>query len=156
MKTVLSLCDGRYEITSDGHVFSNKNGKKIELVGKVSKTGYRTVLLYINKKRIYKNVHRLIGENFISNPLNKREINHIDGNKLNNSADNLEWVSTRENQIHARNSGLCKSNKIDMNIASKIRELYMTEKYSHRELAKMFGIKKTNVGYIIANKRWTV
>ena len=50
-----------------------------------------------NKK---KKVHRLMAEVFIPNPLNKKEVNHKDGNPKNNLADNLEWVTHFENQTH--------------------------------------------------------
>lgn len=46
-------------------------------------------------------IHRLVAKCFIPNPDNKREVNHKDGNKHNNHVNNLEWVTTSENRIHA-------------------------------------------------------
>jgi hypothetical protein len=149
---VLSLFDGKYKVTEDGKILSTVGNEK-ELKGKVTKEGYRMVVFNVDKKKIYKNVHRLVAEAFIPNSLNLPEVNHIDGNKLNNHVDNLEWVTSKENQIHARDV-LGANCKINMETANKIRELYSTGDYSHRELAKMFNIGKTQIGSIVNNKRW--
>jgi len=51
-------------------------------------------------------LHRIIAQTFIENPENKEQVNHIDGNKLNNAVSNLEWVTNQENQIHKFQTGL--------------------------------------------------
>ena len=66
--------------------------------------GYARVRI---KGKRYK-IHRLVAETFIPNPEDKREVNHKDGNKLNNRADNLEWATRSENQKHAYAIGLQK------------------------------------------------
>lgn len=53
-------------------------------------------------------IHRLVAETFILNPLGKPCVNHIDGNKLNNNVNNLEWVTISENTMHAYKNGLLK------------------------------------------------
>lgn len=149
---VLSLFDGKYEVTEDGLVYSNVGTRKA-LIGKTTKEGYRMVVLTVNNKKIYKNVHRLVAENFLPNPENKPEINHKDGDKLNNKVSNLEWCTSSENQEHARDMGLQKY-KINMEIAEEIRELYSTGNWTQATLGLKFGLKKTNIGYIINNQRW--
>jgi hypothetical protein len=151
---VLSLFDGKYEVTSSGKVFSNV-GKRKELKGKVSKSGYRMMVLTVNGKKIYPNLHRLVAESFIPNPKNYPEVNHKDGNKLNNNVNNLEWCTPSQNQIHSRDNDL-QNTKINMEIANEIRELYSTGSYTYRSLAKKYDIGKTEIGYIIKNKRWCI
>lgn len=70
-------------------------------------TGYER--LYINGKRY--RIHRFVAELFVPNPEHKLEVNHKDGNKLNNRADNLEWTTRSENQKHAYKIGLQKPSK---------------------------------------------
>lgn len=149
-----SICGGAYEVCEDGKIYSNKRKQRHELVGKVCNAGYRMVVLTLNRQKHYVNVHRLIAKVFVSNPMNLPEVNHIDGDKLNNKVSNLEWVSTRQNQLHAVRMGRSRQIKINMATAEKIRTLYATGCYTQRELAKMFDIGKTNIGYIINGKRW--
>jgi hypothetical protein len=54
----------------------------------------------------YFSIHRLVAQAFIPNLLNKEDVNHIDGNKLNNSVNNLEWVTRKENIQHSWKMGL--------------------------------------------------
>lgn len=150
---VLSLFDGKYEISDCGRVFSNV-GKRKELKGKVGKAGYRFVVLTYKHKKYYPNVHRLVAKAFVSNPNNFPEVNHKDGNKLNNHHLNLEWCTTQDNQIHARDTNLC-TYSMNMEKANELRELYK-QGCTVKELCDIFGIKKTQVGYIINNKRWRI
>jgi len=82
--------------------FKNEDGT-IKISNFNKNTGYLTFSWYckFNKKRITKEVHRLVAETFINNPNNYRCVDHIDGNKLNNRVDNLRWVS---NSINVMNS----------------------------------------------------
>lgn len=109
--------EGYYQISNLGRVKSldreiiNVNGKIFLRKGKVKaqmidKGGCKRVNLY--KDGILKccPVHRLVAKTFIPNPENKPEVNHIDGNKQNNSVYNLEWCTRSENQQHAWNIGL--------------------------------------------------
>lgn len=67
---------------------------------------YITVDLSKNGNFVAKALHRLVAETFIPNPDNKKQVNHIDGNKQNNRVDNLEWTTASENNKHAWNTGL--------------------------------------------------
>lgn len=94
-----------YTISSDG-ILKGKTGREKAL--RKRKDGYLEVHLYRDGIRSHKRVHRLVAEAFIPNPDNKPEVNHKDGNKCNNSVDNLEWVNKSENMTHAYQTGLVK------------------------------------------------
>lgn len=105
--------EGLYQVSNLGRVksFYGKNGKLIGgaklLSGKADKNGYREVRLCKKGVVSYKRVHRLVAEHFVHGD-NSLQINHIDGDKNNNSFDNLEWVTPKENSIHAHDTGLHK------------------------------------------------
>lgn len=81
--------------------------------------GYWCVNLYLHSKVYKKQVHRLIAEYFIPNPDNLLEINHIDGNPLNNSIKNLEWCTHQYNIQHAWNNGLFKNRYSNASVKRK-------------------------------------
>lgn len=83
-----------YYAREDGRI-ENKLGNIIS--SWIDNVGYHQIVLYKNKKRCYLRVHRLIAKALIPNPENKAQVDHVDGNKLNNHVDNLRWVSNREN-----------------------------------------------------------
>lgn len=99
-----------YNILPNGDVL-NKKGKTLAFT--VNKqTGYKAVSLCKNNKGSTKTIHRLVAEAYIPNPNNLPEVNHIDGNKLNNHVSNLEWVTPSENRQHAYDTGLKKAEKL--------------------------------------------
>lgn len=85
-----------YTVTSNGEVY-NKQGRKLK--GEITANGYHRVTLSLNGKSTRFLTHRLVAKLFLSNP--KEVVNHKDGNKLNNSIDNLEWTTQKENIAHA-------------------------------------------------------
>ena len=90
-----------YSVSEFGDIRNNETSKI--LAWRSSKKGYVQVVLCWHGEHKYKYVHRLVAEAFIPNSLNKPEVNHIDGNKKNNSVNNLEWVTSSENKNHLYN-----------------------------------------------------
>lgn len=88
--------EGFYEVSNMGKVRSVYRYRRI-LKPMISNAGYERVDLFKNKHRKQFSVHRLVANAFIDNPSEKPFVNHKDENKLNNSADNLEWVTHVEN-----------------------------------------------------------
>lgn len=103
----------RYQISNYGRVRSLQNNHGTPHI-KIRKTSvrngqYEYAQLWYKDKPITQAVHRLVASAFIPNPNNKPVVNHIDGNKLNNIASNLEWCTHSENHTHAFATGLKKS-----------------------------------------------
>jgi hypothetical protein len=98
--------EGLYKIDKNGNIYSNRI-KRIMKIQK-SNSGYMYIILKKNKKYNGLFIHRLLAINFIDNPLNLEQVNHKDGNKLNNNLDNLEWVTRSENMLHMYQIGLKK------------------------------------------------
>ncbi len=90
----------QYFITSWGNVYHAPTGKR--LIPEQTSKGYLRVHLYNENGRKHFKVHRLVANAFIPNPFNLPQVNHIDGNKENNSITNLEWVTDRENKDAAK------------------------------------------------------
>jgi hypothetical protein len=112
--------EGNYQISSLGRVksliretYNGKgyfNSKEKFLKQRTTTKGYYGYSLTKNNKTIDFLAHRLIAVAFIENPFNKRTVNHKDSVRTNNSIDNLEWASYRENHCH-RVSKMPKSSK---------------------------------------------
>ena len=132
-----------YIITKRGEVINKHNNGK----------GYLRVI--IGKKRYF--VHRLVAQKFIPNPENKLQVNHKDGNKLNNCVDNLEWVTNQENREHAIENGLhlsgskCPYAKLNENdVIYILNHLNLTNK----ELSKIFNVSPSCINDIRKGRSW--
>lgn len=152
-----------YGILSEGRVMRWQPGRRTHK-GKILKpfqdtSGYLLVSLFKNNKRYDRPIHRLVAKEFCL-PINGQEINHIDGNKLNNRADNLEWVSRSDNVKHMFRIGL-RSNrgelnpkaKLTMDEVNKIRRS-LAFGNSYQSLANKFKVSKSCIAFIAQGKSW--
>lgn len=94
-------------------------------------SGYKYVMLQINKKNVNFRLHRLVAMAFVPNPNNYKEINHIDGNKANNCANNLQWCTRAYNCSYSfRVLGLMRKRKP----MSEAQKQYFSQLYKGRKL----------------------
>lgn len=103
-KTIENLNE-EYQISNFGNVRHIKqNGIKI-LKSHKDKSGYLIINIYANNKNHSLKIHRLVANAFVPNPNSKEQVNHIDFNRINNRADNLEWCTLQENIQHSKRHG---------------------------------------------------
>ena len=98
--------EGKYEVSNVGHVKTNGKRPGLLTLTKQPKGYLYAMIEYPDGKKKNCRVHRLVAEYFLPNPDNLPCINHIDGNKLNNHIDNLEWCTYQYNMQHAVRTGL--------------------------------------------------
>lgn len=148
-----------YFVSDCGKVYGKNNQ---ELKQRLNSDGYPCVTL--GNKRIKRSsvrVHRLVCSLFVENIFGKPEVNHIDGNKQNNSKENLEW-STRQEQIHhAFKLGLMSGRKGSKNGRAVLSELdaieirkMKLENIPISKIAEKFGVGWTTVSHVIKNETW--
>lgn len=155
--------EGLYQVSNLGNVKSlpkmSGTSKRKETILKthIEKRGYFVIRLSKNKTNHSFKIHRLIANAFIPNPENKRTINHIDGNKLNNSISNLEWATDSENLQHAYDTGLKPKKPINQYTLGKsfikewesAQQIYKTLGFDYRNIsACCHGKQVTGYGYI--------
>lgn len=118
---------------------------------RVKNNGYAHVKICFEGKYFHRSVHRLVATAFLENKENKKEVNHKDGNKLNNSVENLEWVTSSENQRHAVKTGLFKARSgKDSTYSIKVRQLnkdgvFIKEWDSINQLKKELGYNSVGI-----------
>jgi len=107
-------------------------------------------------------IHRLLASIFIENPLKKEQVNHINGIKTDNRISNLEWVTSKENSIHAFDTGLRGKGeyhpmaKLTQSQVNKIRSLRKSKTLSQAKIGAMFGVCQSTIGRIENHKRYLV
>ena len=149
----------KFEASTDGHLRNVNTGTVYK--EHVNKNGYCQVAVSLGNRKNVKvfKIHKAIAETFIPNPDDKPEVNHKDGNKLNNCVDNLEWMTGAENTRHAYQTGLAKAKAGTDNYCAKlteddvryIREHYIprSSEYGARALGRKFDVNHKRILMII-------
>lgn len=151
-----------YKISEEGVVVSFKRKTPKILKSFLVDGKYKCHRLRSNGKTFSKLTHRLVADTFIKNPSGKPEVNHKDGNPLNNHVNNLEWVTPKENMKHAIKTGLFERkgeshlmSKLTRKEVLEIRRRYKQENVSQVILGKEYGVTGAMISNIINLKSWS-
>lgn len=163
--------EGFYQISNLGRVkrTAAEKGTRIGRIVTPNKggDGYQTVRLSRNGVKKTYSTHRIVAIVWIDNHNNYKQVNHKNGNKLDPRAENLEWCTAKQNMVHARDvlgvtfstgttiRGTDNGNsKLSDDDVVKIRELYETGRFTHRELAEIYGVNSSSITRAINKKSW--
>lgn len=152
-----------FNITDTGILISRRKHKVLSQT--LSKSGYYNHMTRVggrNGKCVLLRIHRCVAEAFILNTHCKPFVNHMDGVKVNNDRSNLEWVTAKENAIHAHVTGLQVNpkgfdnplsifNEEDVNVIKRLSTVY---KFSGRKIARLFKVNKSTVQRIVNSLRY--
>ncbi len=146
-----------YEASSMGRVRNSRTGYILKPCD--DKYGYFLVTLCDSGNQVTRTVHRLVSRTFLGGKPDGYVVNHMDGRKHNNGADNLEYVTPAENERHAVDMGLKargeRNNKAKLteDDVRSIRDLYKGG-LTQVELGKMYGMSHRGIGHVVNRKNW--
>ena len=137
--------EGLYQISNKGRVKSLYNGSERILRPVIDRYGYYKIMLYNDSVRKIFSIHRLVAQAFIPNLYNKPQVNHLDENKKNNSVDNLEWATAKENSNYgSRNEKVADSRSKPILQYSKSGD-FIREWKSAAEVERVLGINNSDI-----------
>lgn len=156
--------DTKYLVGENGEVYSEKTKKFIKPFFH-KKTGY----FYINLgAKFRESIHRLVARVYLGEDNLSLDVNHIDGNKLNNNYVNLEWCTRSKNCQHSYDTGLSKKRfghtdsqgsknhlaKVNEELVKEIRTKYATGNYTYQQIADDLNVNQATIGYIVTRHTW--
>lgn len=149
--------NNNYHISRKGDIYSYYTNRMLKQ--RNNKKGYPSIYLTINGKGTTLVVHRLVAQTFIPNPENLPQVNHIDGNKENNSVENLEWCTNEYNMKHSWEIGLRESLKgTDIGTSKllehEVIEIYESEESSYK-LSKKYNVSTSAINLIRSDEIWS-
>jgi hypothetical protein len=146
-----------YLVFNDGTVLNSNTDRELK-PDRTNRGYYRITVCKNNKVKRY-SIHRLVAELFIHNPLSLETVNHIDGDKSNNSVSNLEWLTQQDNQAHAVATDLCPKGSSNGNSKWKEDKIHEVCKLIQSGLTRtpvleQTGITKSTFDDIRRRKTW--
>ena len=154
--------ENRYEVSSIGRVrglvLNGRHPQSRIKSAQLCRYGYLSVNLYKFGQPIRKMVHRLVAEAFFGCAKPKYQVNHIDGNKKNNTVSNLEFVTAQQNSLHAVRTGLMRRG--EQSASAKLTETQVFEILSYPRntsptwLGNKYGVSATAVSSIFIGRTW--
>ena len=159
---------GRYSVSSHGNVRANwsdvprrnlKHRVRIEVSRQLKPSAHTTGYLRVALGRgVHRYVHRLVATAFHENPNNLPQVDHIDGNRKNNAASNLRWVSVQDNTLHGGERHKWNSQRL-ASARRRVHEIrreefvaLLAQGYSLRAIAKAFGITHATVSRTLSRE----
>ena len=155
-----------YEASNLGKIRSagirNKGKILREYIDSPADINYNFVEVHINNKKWMKRIHRLVAEVFCKNPENYPIVMHLDNDRRNNKADNLQWGTLKMNSQQMIKDGRGNKSKGSKHYFSKlteeqvveIREKYIPRKYTLQKLAEEYNVSFGLIGHVIKNRNW--
>jgi hypothetical protein len=147
---VVRLASSRRKRVRGGHYWQTFPEQKLN--ARVTGAGYMAVQTKTEGGRATLYIHRLLAEAFIPKPPRCNEVNHLDGDKRNNSLENLEWTTHSANLQHAHATGLFK-NTMSASEVLALKEL-LANGMSISEAARRFGLAKSTIAGIRNGHSW--
>ena len=146
--------EGLYSATSDGRIYRHpRKRSKPGFLKLRANTLYSRVPLWKDGVTQCHHVHRLVASAFLLNLHNKPQVNHKNFNKHDNSVENLEWVTMRENWNHAKDHGKHRGIMLSEEDQLELYGLYKTGKFTRNRLAKLYSISVSTVDRHIRKHR---
>jgi hypothetical protein len=121
---------GMIEVSDDGRVRSLLSGEPRVLKTQVDSKGYHRLRATIKREKMSFKLHREVAKAFIPNPHDLPQVNHKNGNKNDNSVENLEWINNKDNAHHAIKNGLWKNVFAASNNTNEKRKIPIVGYYS--------------------------
>ena len=141
--------EGLYAVTEDGQIWSYRSKKFLKPNKNTS--GYLYVILYKDENKKHYFIHRVVAENFIPNPENLLQVNHIDENKTNNAIENLEWCTPVYNTNYGTRNKRASRSKFIPVYCEELHKVFESAKTAAEEL----GIHRCNITSCCKGKRKT-